>query len=220
MQWPSAVPKSLLMKNAILCLLASVAVSLSLAFRVAPAPAAPAPSAPTTRVVPPAGAPTTGPVQQSAAFRDSLFFGFYSQELGVDLSHEADKSLIETVTRWLGAPYRSGGSTAFGTDCSGFVMRAYQQAYGITLVHSSGGLFQRTARVKRTEMREGDLVFFRRSRRSPVYHVGIYLADGKFVHSQSHVGVRVSSLHEGYWGRNFAGAGRVELPTDVASRTN
>ncbi len=208
------------MKNAILCLLASVAVSLSLAFRVAPAPAAP----PLTRSVGLAAARAEadprGPAPESAAFRDSLFYGFYSQELGVALDHEADKSLIETVARWLGAPYRSGGSTQFGTDCSGFVMRAYQQAYGITLVHSSGGLFQRTARVKRTEMREGDLVFFRRSRRSPIYHVGIYLRDGKFVHSQSHVGVRVSSLQEGYWGRNFCGAGRVDLPATIASSTN
>ena len=70
-------------------------------------------------------------------------------------------------------------------------------------------------------MREGDLVFFRRSRRAPIYHVGIYLADGKFVHSQSHQGVMISSLHEGYWSSNFAGAGRVDLPTDlVASRVN
>ena len=207
------------MKNAILCLLASAAVTLSLAFRVAPAPAAPA-SAPT--LAPPLAAAAHGPVRGTAAFRDSLFYGFYSQELGVELDHEADKSLIETVTRWLGAPYRSGGSTEIGTDCSGFVMRAYQQAYGITLVHSSGGLFQRTARVKRTEMREGDLVFFRRSRRSPIYHVGIYLRDGKFVHSQSGVGVKVSSLAEGYWGRNYCGAGRVEVATaaDLVRRTN
>lgn len=211
------------MKNAILCLLASAAVTLSLAFRVAPAPVAPASSvsAAAARPAPPTGGESEGPIRQHAdAFRDSLFYGFYSQELGVALDHEADKSLIETVTRWLGAPYRSGGSTERGTDCSGFVMRAYQQAYGITLVHSSGGLFQRTARVKRTEMREGDLVFFRRSKRSPIYHVGIYLRDGKFVHSQSHKGVMVSSLHEGYWGRNYCGAGRVALPPGVAARQN
>ncbi|MBC7447935.1 MAG: C40 family peptidase [Hymenobacteraceae bacterium] len=208
------------MKNAILCLLAFVAVTLSLAFRVAPAPSVPAPAHLAASVTASASGIPHGSGPQSAAFGDSLFYGFYSQELGVELNHEADKSLIETVARWLGAPYRSGGSTPFGTDCSGFVMRAYQQAYGITLVHSSGGLFQRTARVKRTEMREGDLVFFRRSRRSPIYHVGIYLRDGKFVHSQSHVGVKVSSLREGYWGRNYCGAGRVELPAAVASRTN
>ncbi|MBC7449104.1 MAG: C40 family peptidase [Hymenobacteraceae bacterium] len=200
------------MKNAILCLLATASVTLSLAFRVAPAPAAPSALPAVHPVTDSASAAADeGAGRQSAAFQDSLFYGFYSQELGVGLSHEADKSLIETVARWIGAPYRSGGSTALGTDCSGFVMRAYQQAYGITLVHSSGGLFQRTARLKRANMREGDLVFFRRSRRAPIYHVGIYLADGKFVHSQSGFGVKVSSLDEGYWGRNYAGAGRVEL---------
>ena len=209
------------MKNAILCLLASAAISLSLAFRVAPAPAAPTlPATGSAFTSAPVSNPATEDGPQTAAFRDSLFYGFHSQELGVKLNHEADKSLIETVCRWLGAPYRRGGSTQFGTDCSGFVMRAYQQAYGITLIHSSGGLFQRTSRVARPAMREGDLVFFRRSRRSPIYHVGIYLRDGKFVHSQSGVGVRVSSLHEGYWSRNFCGAGRVELPGAIASRTN
>ena len=201
------------MKNAILCLLATASVTLSLAFRVAPAPTEPSALLAVYPVTDSASAPAgEGAGRQSAAFQDSLFYGFYSQELGVGLSHEADKSLIETVARWIGAPYRSGGSTALGTDCSGFVMRAYQQAYGITLVHSSGGLFQRTARLKRADMREGDLVFFRRSRRAPIYHVGIYLAGGKFVHSQSGVGVKVSSLEEGYWSRNYAGAGRVELP--------
>lgn len=203
------------MKNAILCLLATASVTLSLAFRVAPASAVPA----NRLAVPPATTSASAPAADenenaspgSAAFQDSLFYGFYSQELGVGLSHEADKSLIQTVARWVGVPYRSGGSTARGTDCSGFVMRAYQQAYGITLVHSSGGLFQRTARLRRAEMHEGDLVFFRRSRRAPIYHVGIYLADGKFVHSQSGVGVKVSSLDEGYWSRNYAGAGRVVL---------
>ncbi len=202
------------MKNAILCLLATSAVTLSLAFRVAPAPAAPLAPTVASVAAPVALRPASeGPTRNLTAFRDSLFFGFYSQELGVSLDHGADKSLIETVTRWLGAPYRSGGSTERGTDCSGFVMRAYQQAYGVTLVHSSRGLFARTARVKRAEMREGDLVFFRRTRHSPIYHVGIYLRDGKFVHSQSHKGVMVSSLREGYWGRNFCGGGRLDLPS-------
>jgi probable lipoprotein NlpC len=207
------------MKNTILCLLAAAAVTLSLAFRVAPAPAAPA-SAHSMLLVPrPVAEGENDPPARTNAFRDSLFYGFYSQELGVKLAHSADKSLIETVTEWLGTPYRSGGSTQRGTDCSGFVMRAYQQAYGVTLVHSSGALFQRTERVKRDAMREGDLVFFRRSRRSPIYHVGIYLRDGKFVHSESHQGVMVSSLNEGYWGRNFCGAGRVALPTEVMAES-
>ncbi len=207
------------MKNAILCLLASAAVTLSLAFRVAPAPVAPSSARPMSSVsLPPSAGERDDPARANA-FRDSLFYGFYSQELGVKLAHSADKSLIETVTEWLGTPYRSGGSTQRGTDCSGFVMRAYQQAYGVTLVHSSGALFQRTGRVKRDAMREGDLVFFRRSKRSPIYHVGIYLRDGKFVHSESHKGVMVSSLNEGYWGHNFCGAGRVALPTAVAAES-
>lgn len=207
------------MKNAILCLLAFLAVTLSLAFRVAPVPSSP--SGPHVVAVSPGGNESAAGIPTTEAFRDSLFYGYYSQTLGVDLDHSANKSLIETVAEWLGTPYRGGGSTSLGTDCSGFVMRAYKQAYGITLVHSSGGLFQTTERVKRTEMREGDLVFFRRSKRAPIYHVGIYLNDGKFIHSASGKGVVVSSLNEGYWHHNFCGAGRVRLPeTEQAASIN
>ncbi len=197
------------MKNAILCLLATTAVSLSLAFRVAPvAPAPPPPPAATTAARATSVAPL-GPLRPSLTFRDSLFYSYSSQTLGVQLPLKEDKSLVSTILDWLGTPYRGGGSTQKGTDCSGFVMRVYEQAYGIHLVHSSGGMFQVTERVKKTGLQEGDLLFFRRSSRSPIYHVGIYLADGRFIHSASGKGVTVSSLQEGYWNRNFYAAGRV-----------
>lgn len=206
------------MKNAILCLLATAAVSLSLAFRVAPPATHPQATDPSSAVAAP---PPSRPAD-NAAFRDSLFYGYYSQTLGVALTPEAavSKSFIETAANWLGTPYRGGGSTQRGTDCSGFVMRLYQQVYGVTLIHSSGGMFETTEHIKKTAMREGDLVFFRRSRRSPIYHVGIYLKDGKFIHSATGEGVIVSSLADGYWQRNFYAASRVRQIGDAAVATN
>lgn len=143
-------------------------------------------------------------------FKDTLFYKYYGQTLGVNLEYKEDKDLLETISDWLGTPYRAGGNTQRGTDCSGFVTKVYKQVYGVTLTHSSRSLFHETKRVAKSEMETGDLVFFRRGPGKPIYHVGIYLKDGKFAHSASNGGVMVSSLNSPYYKRNFYAAGRVE----------
>ena len=116
--------------------------------------------------------------------------------------------MLRTITDWLGTPYSSGSASRKGTDCSGFVTRVFKEVYGITLVHSSRAMFSKVKRVAKTDMKTGDLVFFRHGK-GAIYHVGIYLKDGKFAHSASNGGVRVSSLHEAYYNHNFYAAGRV-----------
>ncbi|MBC6608581.1 C40 family peptidase [Hymenobacter sp. BT188] len=146
----------------------------------------------------------------AASSRDSLAYNYYAQTLGLKLDFDENKALLRTVTDWLGTPYRYGSSTRRGTDCSGFVSRVFQEVYGITLQRSSRSMFQNVKRISKTEMEEGDLVFFRRGPGQPIYHVGIYLKDGKFAHSATSRGVTISSLQQGYYNRNFYAAGRVE----------
>lgn len=141
-------------------------------------------------------------------YKDSLFYNYYAQTLGLKLNHTENKELIETVSDWLGTPYRSGASSKKGTDCSGFVTRVYKKVYGIDLSHSSRSMFNQVKRVKKDEVQEGDLVFFRRGPGQPIYHVGIYLKNNKFVHSASSGGVRISSLNEQYYRRNYYAVGR------------
>jgi lipoprotein Spr/probable lipoprotein NlpC len=156
---------------------------------------------------PPAGKPAPT-AAELAASRDSLTYRYYAQTLGLHLAFNENKDLLRTVTDWIGAPYSYGSNSRRGTDCSGFVTRVFREVYGINLIHSSRAMFSTTKRVAKTEMKTGDLVFFRRGK-GPIYHVGIYLKDGKFAHSATNGGVMVSSLNQPYYHRNFYAAGRV-----------
>ncbi|MBC3540159.1 C40 family peptidase [Rufibacter sediminis] len=147
--------------------------------------------------------------EKTLTYKDSLFYNYYSQSLGLQLDFDEDKELLETVSDWIGTPYRSGGNSQRGTDCSGFVSRVYKQVYGINLTHSSRSMFQEVNRVSKNAMETGDLVFFRRGPGQPIYHVGIYLQDGKFIHAASKGGVMINSLMSPYYKKNFYAAGRV-----------
>lgn len=208
------------MKNILLPCLAAAALTLSFCFEQAPtasasagAPAlAPAeaslfsglttgkPVAPTLPAVPEPAA--------TVASRDSLAYGYYSQTLGVQLTHTENKGLLQTITDWLGTPYSYGASSRRGTDCSGFVSRVYKAVYGITLKRSSRSMFGNVKHVAKPDMKAGDLVFFSHGKGN-IYHVGIYLNNGKFAHAACNGGVMVSSLQQPYYHRNFYAAGRV-----------
>jgi lipoprotein Spr/probable lipoprotein NlpC len=215
------------MKNTILYCLAAGSLALSFFFERAPdvsatarATAAPVVAEasllpaltmdePTSVANPSDGNPVEKPTAaELAASRDSLAYHYYAQTLGLHLAFNENKDLLRTVTDWIGAPYSYGSNSRRGTDCSGFVTRVFREVYGINLIHSSRAMFSTTKRVPKSEMETGDLVFFRRGK-GPIYHVGIYLKDGKFAHSATNGGVMVSSLSQPYYHRNFYAAGRV-----------
>ena len=135
--------------------------------------------------------------------------GFYSQKLNIRFNGTTHKELIETVSKWLGTPYRYGSSSRKGTDCSGFVTRIYSDVYGIDLSRSSRSMFNDVQRIKKDSIRTGDLVFFKRGPKQPIFHVGIYLKGGKFIHSATSGGVMVSSLNEPFFKNKYYAAGRV-----------
>jgi lipoprotein Spr/probable lipoprotein NlpC len=226
------------MKNSILYCLAAGSLALSFFFERAPdasitvrATAAPAVAEASlfpdlmmnervSEVSEPAAAlantPATKPATAAelAASRDSLAYHYYAQTLGLRLAFDENKDLLRTVTDWIGTPYRYGNNTRRGTDCSGFVTRVFREVYGVTLQRSSRSMFTTTKHVAKSEMKTGDLVFFRRGR-GPIYHVGIYLKDGKFAHSACNGGVMVSSLNQPYYHRNFYAAGRVRAAEEA-----
>ena len=105
--------------------------------------------------------------------------------------------------------YRLGGrAPKTGFDCSGFVQYVYARTLGVELPDDSASQFRDGTHVTRTELRTGDLVFFH-IRGKRVSHVGIYLGNGRFIHSPS-TGkrVRVDDLHDWYWSQRYAGAKR------------
>ena len=108
-----------------------------------------------------------------------------------------------------------GGTSLAGFDCSGFTSYVYKNL-GLTLPRTSQAQFKTGTAVSKTNLREGDLVFFNTSGRG-VSHVGIYVGNGKFSHSSSSRGVTITSLSDSYWSKRYVGAKRVMSTTSYQS---
>lgn len=119
------------------------------------------------------------------------------------------QSILRRATALLGTPYRWGGTSENGFDCSGLVAYVFKTALGIDLPRVSRDMANSGERVERTSLSAGDLVFFSR-RGSRVDHVGIYVGNGQFVHApRTGKDVMVSSLDTGYWSGKYMQARRV-----------
>ena len=122
--------------------------------------------------------------------------------------------LVLSAMNFLGVPYRRGGSSPEqGFDCSGFTRHIFERSVGLVLPRradqqaNEAGLRD----VKKDELKPGDLVFFNTMRRA-FSHVGIYVGEGKFIHSPRSGGqVRVEDMREAYWAKRFNGARRAEI---------
>ncbi len=127
----------------------------------------------------------------------------------VAMTKDARKVLNEAMT-WIGTPYKYGGNTRRGIDCSGLTCMAFEKAIGLKLPRNSGEQAKFSRRIRRSDLRPGDLVFFA-SRRggNQINHVAIYMGDNSIIHSTSSQGVTVSCLDEEYWKSHFYSCGRV-----------
>ena len=128
-------------------------------------------------------------------------------------------SIVFNAMGFMGVPYRRGGNSVdAGFDCSGFVRAMYEQTVGLLLPRRADQQAAATQVIDKKELQPGDLVFFNTMRRN-FSHVGIYVGDGKFIHSpRSGSEVRVEDMGVAYWKRRFNGARRV-TSTEGASST-
>ncbi len=119
--------------------------------------------------------------------------------------------LVFTSMGFLGVPYRRAGNTAeSGFDCSGFVRAMYKQTIGLVLPRKAEQQAAATEKIERADLKPGDLVFFNTMRRA-FSHVGIYVGEGKFIHSPKPGSeVRVEDMGLAYWKHRFDGARRVQ----------
>jgi len=121
--------------------------------------------------------------------------------------------LVLSAMNFLGVPYRRGGTSAnAGFDCSGFTRHVFEMSLGLALPHRAEQQARDAAlsKVDRDELEPGDLVFFNTMRRA-FSHVGIYVGDGKFIHSPSAgSAVRIEDMGQAYWAKRFNGARRAE----------
>jgi len=118
--------------------------------------------------------------------------------------------LVVTAMGFLGVPYKRGGNSAeTGFDCSGFVKAMYEQTIGLVLPRRANEQAAATQTIDKKDLQPGDLVFFNTMKRA-FSHVGIYVGNGKFIHSpKPGAEVRVEDMGVNYWARRFDGARRV-----------
>lgn len=124
-----------------------------------------------------------------------------------------NKKLYQEVESWLGTPYKYGGQSKNGVDCSGLVVEIYKKVYEKKLYRSSNDIYNKNCRpIKKNQLREGDLVFFITAKNSKrINHIGLYLNNNQFIHSTTKKGVIITDLSEEYYKNRFVGAGRVIL---------
>lgn len=118
------------------------------------------------------------------------------------------KRLRSEVDAWVGSPYRYGGCTKQGTDCSGFVQAVYESVYGIKLPRTSQAMYAFTNPVKLEQLQIGDLVFFDYEGKG-VSHVGICLDEKYFAHASTSKGVVISELRSAWHLKRFVRGGRI-----------
>lgn len=135
-----------------------------------------------------------------------------SQQLGFKVHPKDDLSLYTEAVRWLGVPYRHGGTSRSGVDCSGLVGQIYKNAYRVSLERTVAGIESKNSqRIQKNDLRPGDLVFFNTSKnKRGVNHVGIYLKNKYFIHASASRGVIVSHLQEEYYRKHWKKGGRVK----------
>lgn len=117
--------------------------------------------------------------------------------------------VVREARKYLGTPYRMGGTTRAGLDCSGLVLTVYEK-FGIAMPRTSRGQAGFGEKIDRSELKAGDLVFFRTSGGTRITHVGIYSGSGEFIHASTRSRrVKFDRLDNKYFRKRYATARRV-----------
>jgi cell wall-associated NlpC family hydrolase len=132
----------------------------------------------------------------------------YSILLNTATEEVRNTKMFEFIDGWYGTPYRLGGNTKKGIDCSAFSQFLFAAVYGASIPRTAREQYKLTNRISRTDLKEGDLIFF--NTRGGVSHVGVYLQNNKFVHASTSGGVMISDIFDGYWVKKFIGVGRMK----------
>ena len=117
------------------------------------------------------------------------------------------KEILAYANTFTGVPYKFGGTTPAGFDCSGYIRHVFQKV-GVQLPRQADEQYTVGKKVEKQNLQPGDLVFFE-TYEPGVSHSGIYIGDGQFISATSSSGVAVADIDDSYWGPRYVGAKRV-----------
>jgi murein DD-endopeptidase / murein LD-carboxypeptidase len=132
----------------------------------------------------------------------------YATLMNISESDLKNVKLLEFIDEWYGVPYKYGGKSKEGVDCSNFTTLLMQNVYNKTIVGPSESIQKSTKEININNLKEGDLVFFKIEQKK-VSHVGIIIHDKYFVHATTKKGVMLNHLDENYYKKYFYKAGRL-----------
>jgi len=132
----------------------------------------------------------------------------FAARLGVSESDIINEQLYQFINEWYGVAYKYGGKDKSGIDCSGLTSALYLDVYKKKISANTKALVEEVKKIKESELKEGDLVFFNTNEKS-ISHVGVYLQNNKFVHSSTKKGVMISDMNEPYFKQTYVRSGRV-----------
>lgn len=133
-----------------------------------------------------------------------------ARTLGFDIERTDDHPLLLEAASWVGTPYKYGGNTRAGVDCSGLTCQIYAKVYGIRLSRRSIDQCQKDfpSKIGQNTLHQGDLLFFSTPKsKGKCGHVGIYLKNRLFIHTSSSRGVVVDDMGGRYWQQHWIGGG-------------
>ena len=151
----------------------------------------------------------------SFVFISALLVGCASPRIPVSPDYTLDnhtqleykKALLAEFKQWQQTPYKFGGNTKRGIDCSAYMQHTYQEVFNIELPRTAKAQAKVGKLIPYQKMQVGDLIFFRPD--TYPAHVGVYLGDGTFIHVSSKKGVTRSEISNGYWLKHFRYAKRI-----------
>ena len=137
----------------------------------------------------------------------------YSIKMDVAVEEIRNIPLLQKIDEWWGTPYCLGGSSKGCIDCSYFTLDVMKNIYDINLKRTAAEQYEQCQRIEWTNLKEGDLIFFKTEGRRTISHVGIYLTNNKFAHASTSQGVTISDLADPYWQRRLFSLGRASTIT-------
>ncbi len=133
----------------------------------------------------------------------------YSIQMDIAVEEINNIPLLQKIDEWWGTPYLYGGSSKRGVDCSYFTLDVMNAIYNTNLKRTAAEQYTQSEKIDWSDLKEGDLIFFKTDGSRSISHVGIYMTNNKFVHASTSQGVTISDLSQPYWQKRLYSLGRV-----------